>query len=296
MQVSAGGREVWYPSPDGLKLFARDHGPERGGATPVVCLPGLTRNSRDFETIAPRLSANRRLICPDFRGRGLSASADPATYRPDIEMADTLSLMDMLGIARAAVIGTSRGGIVAMFMAAKATDRLAGVAFNDIGPRIDKAGLLRIRSYLGSDRRFVTWGEAVAAVKATNPGCDGLSEPQWFAFAKRLFVTGHDGLRADYDPRLGEGFPSSGDIEAGKVPELWGLYDKLSPLPALVIQGIASDLLSETTMGEMLARCPGLAIARVPGRGHVPFLDEPEATAAIDQWLARVDADEKSRD
>lgn len=288
-------RHIWYPSADGLKLFARDHGPVHGGAMPVVCLPGLTRNSLDFETIAPRLSATRRVLCPDFRGRGRSAHADPATYRPDIEMADTLAVMDAAGVARAAVIGTSRGGIVAMFMGLKALDRLAGVCFNDIGPRISKAGLLRIRTYLGSGATFANWSDAVKAVKATNPGCDGLSGEQWLAFARRLLREHGGYLRADYDQRLGEGFPSVEDIEAGKVSELWELFDKLSTLPALVIRGTASDLLDEATVSEMLAHHPGLAVARVPNRGHVPFLDEPEATAAIENWLFSVDANEKGR-
>lgn len=288
MQVG-GARDIRYQSADGLTLFARDHGPGRGGAMPVLCLPGLTRNSRDFDTIAPRLAATRRVLCPDFRGRGRSAYGDPKTYRPDIEMADTLTLMDQAGVSRAAVIGTSRGGIVAMFMAAKAKERLAGICFNDIGPRIDTAGLLRIRTYLGNDRRFPSWPEAVAAVKATNPGCEGLSDAQWLAFARRLFVEDGSSLKPDYDPRLAEGFPSAADIEAGKVPELWALFDQVAPLPALVVRGTASDLLSENTMAEMKVHDPGLAVTRVPQRGHVPFLDEPEAVAAIDTWLRRVD-------
>ena len=291
----SGGREVWYPSADGLRLFARDHGTEQGEAMAVVCLPGLTRSSLDFETIAPRLSAARRVLCPDFRGRGRSAYVDPATYRPDVEMADTLALMDAVGVSRAAVIGTSRGGIVAMFMAAKANDRLAGVCFNDIGPRIAKAGLLRIRSYLGNGAAFASWPEAVQAVKTTNPGCDGLSDAEWLNFARRVFREEAGVLRAGYDQRLGESFPSAEDIEAGKVPELWGLFDKLGTLPALVIRGIASDLLDEATVAEMEAHHPGLAVARVAGRGHVPFLDEPKAAVAIDAWLAAVDAYEKGR-
>src|SRR5438552_7460330 len=143
-------REIRYISADGLSLYARDYGPVVGGKTPLLCLPGLTRNSADFEEVAERLAPTRRVVAPDFRGRGHSQYAsDPKTYRPDVEMADTLLLMDQLGIQKAAIIGTSRGGIVAMLMAAKAKDRLAGICFNDIGPRIGKAGLLRIRSYLG---------------------------------------------------------------------------------------------------------------------------------------------------
>ena len=289
-------RAVRHQSADGLELFARDYGPETGGGVPVLCLPGLTRNAKDFAGLAVRLAVERRVVCPDFRGRGLSQyAADPMTYWPNVEMADTLALMDHLGIARAAVIGTSRGGIVAMFMAAKAKERLAGIAFNDIGPRIGKAGFLRIRSYLGGDPRFVSWDEAVAALKATNPGFDSLSAIEWQAFAQRVFRDEAGVPRADYDPALTVTFPTTADIEDGKVPELWGLFDLVAPLPALVLRGANSDLLSEATVTEMRQHHAGLATVTIPGRGHVPFLDETEAVAAIDAWLALVDENEKGR-
>ena len=130
-------RNVWYDSADGLRLFARDYS-HQGPLLPVLCLPGLTRNARDFEDVAERLSAERRVICPDFRGRGASQYAgDPKTYRPDVEMADTLALLDHLGIARTVIIGTSRGGLVGMMMAAAAPERVAGLLLNDIGPRLE---------------------------------------------------------------------------------------------------------------------------------------------------------------
>ncbi|MFT3986352.1 alpha/beta fold hydrolase [Aestuariivirga sp.] len=284
-------RDVWYSSADGLKLYARDEGLEAGDATPVLCLPGLTRNSKDFEkTLSWLLAGKRRVVSADFRGRGRSEYAsNPLTYRPDVEMADTLALMDHLGIARAAIIGTSRGGIVAMLMAAQAKDRLAGICLNDIGPKIETAGLLRIRSYLGADPKFASWEDAVKALKSTNPGFESLSNAQWLIFAKRVFAEKDGVPRADYDARLTATFPSAEDISAGKVPELWGLYDLIAPLPLLILRGAKSDLLSVETVAEMQRHNPQAQAVEVADRGHVPFLDEPEAVAAIQTWLAQVD-------
>jgi pimeloyl-ACP methyl ester carboxylesterase len=283
-----GYTEHVFTAADGTPLHARDYG-SAGGLTPAVCLPGLTRNAKDFETIAPELAQQRRVVALDFRGRGRSGRADPATYRPDQEVADTLHVLDQLGIRRFAIVGTSRGGIVAMVMAARALERMAGVLFNDIGPRIDKAGLLRIRSYLGSDPEFAGWDEAIASLKSTTPGFPDLSEADWIAFARRLYRDEAGRPRADYDPALGNNFPSEDDITAGKVPELWPLFEMLAPLPCLVLRGEHSDLLSDDTVAEMLKRHPKLAAATVPARGHVPFLDEPVSRAAMARWLAAVD-------
>lgn len=285
--------ERFFEAADDVRLYARDYAGPGNGLTPVVCLPGLTRNSKDFETIAPRLAETRRMICPDFRGRGKSDRADPATYRPEQEMADTLLLLDDLGIERFAIIGTSRGGIVAMVMAAKALDRLAGVAFNDIGPRIDKTGLIRIRSYLGSDPHFTSWAHAVVALKATNPGFHSLNEAEWLAFARRVFRDENGVPRADYDAGLTRNFPSIEDIEAAKVPELWGLLDLMVEMPATVLRGEHSDLLSADTVSEMQRRHKRLAAVTVANRGHVPFLDEPESIAAIGEWLEEIDRRER---
>jgi pimeloyl-ACP methyl ester carboxylesterase len=280
---------------DGTRLYARDYPAAVDlDLPPAVCLPGLTRNARDFETIAPPLAATRRVIALDFRGRGKSGRADPSTYRPDQEVADTLAVLDHLGIGRFAVIGTSRGGIVAMVMAARALDRMAGVLFNDIGPKIDKAGLLRIRGYLGADPQFGGWSEAVAALKSANPGFPFLSDEEWLAFARRVYREENGRPRADYDPGLAVTFPGNADIESGKVPELWGLFDLLAPLPCLVLRGEHSDLLSPETVAEMQRRHPRLAAATVKDRGHVPFLDEPESLTAIAGWLAAVDMAENA--
>lgn len=282
--------EHFITAGDGTRLYARDHAADRSGPVPVVCLPGLTRNAKDFETIAPRLAATRRVLCLDFRGRGRSGRADPATYRPDQEVADTLHVLDTLGIDRFAIIGTSRGGIAAMVMAARALPRMAGVLFNDIGPKIDKAGLLRIRTYLGTDPQFTSWDAAVASLKASNPGFDTLSDAEWLAFARRVYREAGGLPRADYDPGLAQNFPSVADIEAGKMPELWALLDMMADVPSLVLRGEHSDLLSAAIVEDMHRHHRRLASVTVRHRGHVPFLDEPECLAAIDDWLKAVDA------
>lgn len=281
--------EHFVTAEDGTRLYARDYAAGKAGLTPVVCLPGLTRNARDFETIAPRLAETRRVLALDFRGRGRSGRADPATYRPDQEVADTLAVLDHLGISHFAIIGTSRGGIAAMVMAARALPRMAGVLFNDIGPRIDKAGLLRIRSYLGTDPQFADWDEAVRALKASNPGFPTLGEAEWLAFARRVYREENGRPRADYDPALGLNFPSVAEIEAGKMPELWALLDMMAEVPSLVLRGEHSDLLSQATVDAMHQHHRRLTAVTVKDRGHVPFLDEPESTAAIDAWLNTVD-------
>jgi pimeloyl-ACP methyl ester carboxylesterase len=282
-------RDVWYTSADGLRLYAQDNGPTGAAATPILCLPGLTRNSRDFETVVPWLAAERRVISADFRGRGRSQYApDPVTYRPDMEAADTILLLDTLGLPNAAIIGTSRGGIVAMFMAAMAKPRIAGIFFNDIGPALEIEGLLRIRTYLGKNPNFADWAAAVASLKQTNPVLTDLSEDQWQVFARRVFREENGRPVPDYDLRLGEVFPSAEDIAAGKLPPLWPLFDGLGGLPVSLLRGESSDLLSATTVEGMRKHHPGLDATTIPGRAHVPFLDEPESRAAIRRWLDRL--------
>lgn len=283
--------EHFITAADGVRLHARDYAARRDtGLTPLVCLPGLTRNARDFEAVAPALAERRRVLALDFRGRGKSGWADPATYRPDQEVADTLAVLDHLGIGRFAIAGTSRGGIVAMVMAARALPRMAGVLFNDIGPKIDIAGLLRIRSYLGNDPQFGDWAEAVGALKASNPGFPSLREEAWLTFARRVFRDDNGRPRADYDPGLALNFPSAEDIMAGKMPELWALLDMMADVPSTVLRGEHSDLLSEETVARMKQHHRDLAAVTVPERGHVPFLDEPASAEAITEWLSRVDA------
>ena len=289
-------RSIHFQTDDGLTLFARDYSLAPSALTPLLCLPGLARSSKDFETIAVWLARTRRVIAPDFRGRGLSQFAgDPASYRPDVELADMVGLLNFLKIDRIAVIGTSRGGIAGMLMAALHRDRLAGLLLNDIGPKLEPAGLLRIRTYLGVQVKFESWSAAIASLKSSNPGFESLSAGEWQAFAQRVFKETGGEPCINYDPALATTFPTVDDIESGRVATLWELCAHLAGLPLTVVRGEHSDLLSSATVEAMKQINADLDATTVSSRGHAPFLDEMEAKEAILRWLAKVDANEKGR-
>jgi pimeloyl-ACP methyl ester carboxylesterase len=283
-------REFTFRTADGLSLFARDCGPEDGALTPLLCLPGLTRNSKDFEPLAQRLGEPRRMVAIDYRGRGRSDySPDPKTYTPGHELRDAIALLDHLNIARACVVGTSRGGIVAMLMAAHHAKRMAGTVLNDIGPKLEPAGLLRIIKLLERRTPLASWAQAVTALKASSPGIENLAEGGWESFAKRIFKETAEGLVADCDPKLAQNFPSAEDVTNNKIAEMWELFGALTNKPCAVLRGENSDLLSEATVARMSEMHPGLITVTVKDRGHVPFLDEPECVEAIRVVAARCD-------
>jgi pimeloyl-ACP methyl ester carboxylesterase len=222
----------------------------------------------------------------DYRGRGRSEySPEPSTYRPDVELLDALRLLDHLGIERVNVIGTSRGGIIAMIMAAQFPQRLKGVVLNDVGPVIEQASLFRIRSYLGKALAFPSWDDAVRALQESNPGFETLSDAEWLSFAHRVFTEKDGRISHDYDLRLAATFPTDEEIERAESPDLWPLFDSLLTFPVTVLRATNSDLLSAQTVAQMNIRHPHLAAHTIRNRGHVPFLDEPDARAAIQAWL-----------
>lgn len=267
-----------YRSTDGLNL----HYTDEGSGPPLLCLPGLTRNGHDFDHVAPHLGGFR-LIRPDYRGRGLSDWADPASYTIPQEAQDILALMDHLGLERAAILGTSRGGLIAMVLGAIAAARITAVAFVDIGPVIEEAGLDVIKGYLGKTPPQKTWEEAAAARARLWTRFEGVPMDRWRAEVRAHYDQTPEGLVLRYDPRLRDAVLGAG---AQPAPDLWPLYDALAGKPLALIRGVNSDLLSKATAEEMARRCPDLIRAEVPGRGHVPFLDEPEALAALQEWSA----------
>ena len=271
-----------FTAADGTGLHFTDEGPRDG--KPVLCLSGLTRNGTDFDYVAPHLG-DVRLIRMDYRGRGRSDWADPSTYQVPIEAGDALALLDHLGIARAAVLGTSRGGLIAMVLAATAKERLTGVCLNDIGPVIEPEGLGAIREFIGQPPAQKTLEEAAVARARFMAGFDGVPMERWRAEAAKHYVEGPEGLSINYDPRLREAFLAAFEAPA---PDLWPVFDALAGLPLALIRGANSDLLSEATAAEMRRRRPDMLFADVPDRGHVPFLDEPEALAVIRAWLEMI--------
>ena len=271
-----------FETSDGLSLYYTDE----GEGLPVLCLAGLTRDGRDFDFVAPHLS-DVRLIRLDYRGRGQSDWADPATYQIPIEGRDAVELLDHLGIDKAAVLGTSRGGLIAMVLAATVKDRLLGVALNDIGPEIAPAGLEVIKDYLGKTPALRSHAEVAAARERVMTSFVDVPKSRWLEEAERLFTETEDGLSLTYDPKLRDAVLGDG---AQPAPDMWPLFEALSGLPLACLRGANSDLLAPETFAEMKRRRPDMIAVEVPGRGHIPFLDEPESLDALRRWLAMLGA------
>ncbi|WP_136440098.1 alpha/beta fold hydrolase [Pacificoceanicola onchidii] len=262
---------------DGVALNYLDE----GEGLPVLCLAGLTRDVHDFDYVAPHLDGVR-LVRMDYRGRGESDWAPHETYQIPIEGRDALELLDHLGIEKAAVLGTSRGGLIAMVLAATAKDRLLGVALNDIGPEIADTGLEVIKGYLGKEPPWKTYEEAAEARQKAMTAFQNMPEGRWLEEARMLYRESPAGLRITYDPKLRDAVLGGG---AQPAPDLWPLFDALAGLPLCAIRGANSDLLSSECFAEMRKRRPDMIATEVPDRGHIPFLDEAESLDALQRWL-----------
>lgn len=281
----------WFNANDSTQLFARDEGPTDSGLTTLLCLAGLTRNSRDFEPVFARYAEQRRVVAIDFRGRGRSAkAADAQSYRVDVELQDTLGFLGSLGVSKVALLGTSRGGIVGMLMAAFAKPYLAGLMLNDIGCELQTDGLLRIKDYVGKPVCHANWDAVAQSVASGSRGFANLSHGEWLEMARRIYVETEDGICPSHDPRLAETLPTEDDIRSGKLAELWSILPALHDVPFVLLRGAGSDLLSVETVDRMQREAPHLVATEIPDRGHVPFLDEPASVVAIDAWLAEVDS------
>jgi len=274
----------YFAAPDGRRLAYQDTG---GEGPAVLCLAGLTRNARDFAGLAAHLASRYRVLRLDSRGRGLSEWADDpiAEYTVPVETGDALALLDHLGVARLAVIGTSRGGILGMMIATAAPERLRCLVLNDIGPVIEPQGLDNIMGYLGVAPDAASFEAAAAALeRAMGAAFPDLSALQWLGFARTIYGDEGGQPRLSYDARLRDAVEVA--IQAAPA-DLWPFFDLLAGLPMLAIRGQNSDILSAETLAEMARRRPDMAHVTVGNRGHAPFLDEPEAVVAIDEFLER---------
>ncbi|OYY68422.1 alpha/beta fold hydrolase [Sphingomonas sp. 28-63-12] len=289
--MAAYENRYWW-SNDGIRLHARDY-PARdaqaaAGRPPILCLPGLTRNARDFDVLAERLSAEWRVLVVNLRGRGDSGYAkDPMSYAPLVYVQDVEKLLGELGCDRYVAIGTSLGGIVTMLLAGAARETLAGVVLNDVGPEIDPVGLSRIRTYVGKSSSWPTWMHAARAVADSNAD----SYPHydigdWLVMAKRLYRLNASGrIVLDYDMKIAEPFRVPGN-EAG--PDMWRALDRLAGVPVLIVRGAMSDILPAAVADRMVETLGDASLVTIPNVGHAPTMDEPEAVAAIDRLLAGV--------
>jgi len=268
---------------DGLRLHYRDY-PGSPDKPPLLCLPGLTRNVKDFESFAERFSPDHRVLALEFRGRGESDyDPIPARYVPPTYADDVIQLLDELTIENAIFVGTSLGGLVTMAVAVMGPDRIAAAVLNDVGPALSPIGLERIRNYVGGDSRFQSWDEAADTLARNNGGVPpSYAHADWVKMAHRVCRVEHGVIRFDYDQAIAIPFETSG---ATPTIDMWPLFQALGQKPLLVIRGQLSDLLMASGLEKMHEAVPAMKSVTVPGVGHAPMLDEPEAVQAIDAFL-----------
>lgn len=292
MPDPTGFSERRWTSSDGLSLFARDYpGADGPASLPVIAIHGLTRNSADFDAIAPLIArGGRRVLALDVRGRGRSDRAtDPMTYQPPVYANDVLALLEQAGLERAVFLGTSMGGLITMALAAMKTRVVAAAILNDIGPQVSPEGLARIAAYSGQPVETPTWAAAAAYARRINAiALPHYSDADWDAFARRTFREGTEGSPVlDYDPDIAVPIRAAG--ARALAPNLWPYFRRLArKRPTLLIRGATSDLLGADIAARMQKAAPDMAYAEVPGVGHAPMLDEPEARSAIFAFLRDV--------
>jgi pimeloyl-ACP methyl ester carboxylesterase len=296
--VSEGYRELLVAAGDGLRLFARDYGPLTGGALPVVCLPGLSRNSRDFHDLAPALARDperpRRVLALDYRGRGRSAyDRDPERYDVKVELDDCLAVLAAAGVHEAVLVGTSRGGIITMALSAARPALIRGAVLNDVGPVIDPRGLVRIRGYLGKLPAPRSWAQGAEILKGVQGAAfPALDDGDWEEMARGTWREEAGRLVPDHDPALARTLDGV-DLET-PLPSFWPLFEGLRNVPVLALRGAHSDILSEATLKAMARAHPGLEAVTVPGQGHAPMLRGKATTARIHAFVRRAEETERA--
>ncbi|MEP4892758.1 alpha/beta hydrolase [Parasphingorhabdus sp.] len=278
--------DCYWESEDGLKLHYRDY-PANNSKTPIICIPGLTRNARDFAHLGPWLDGGHHIIMVNLRGRGESEYAkDSASYNPKTYVQDIIRLMDSIEMEKAIFFGTSLGGIITMILASMHQDRVAGALLNDIGPEIDQKGLDRIAEYVGQGRSFDTWAHAARDIAAESSEIfPDYSLTEWIRFAKKLYRMNSSGrIKLDYDMKISEPFERKG----GGADAMWKAMKSLQDIPTLIVRGALSDLFSAATAEKMLSSLNAGELVTIPRVGHAPTLEEPASLDAIAGLLQRV--------
>ncbi|MDA0366783.1 MAG: alpha/beta hydrolase [Proteobacteria bacterium] len=276
-------REYTHQTRNGLALHFRSYGPEESARTPVLCLSGLTRNSRDFHALATHLAAERQVICLDYRGCGRSdRDLDYMNYQVNNDAADVVDLLDGTSVKAAIFVGTSRGGLVTMTLALSRPDLIAAVVLNDVGPAVRSGGRGKVGKYFDLPYAYPDWDAACAAFRAwSEKTTPGLSDAQWMDRARATFVETRDArVRFDFDPKMGDAYRGRTN-----PPHSWAKFEALKDKPILSIRGAWSGILTAETVEEMRQAKPDLQAATIPNRGHTPLLDEPESLAAIDAFF-----------
>jgi len=284
------GRSIFVATQDGLRIHLREFGVSTTSGLPVLCLPGLTRTVADFESLALALASTRRVIAIDSRGRGQSDyDQNPENYNLAVELADIVSVLGALAIGPALFIGSSRGGILTMLLAAAHPVAVAGAILHDIGPVIEPAGLARIKGYVGKLPQPGSFAEGADILRREfQIQFPKLTDEQWLAAARRAWKVEHGVLAPTYDVRIAQSFAKADDGQP--MPTLWKEFDALARVPVLVIRGANSDILSAATVATMRARHPGLELIEVADQGHVPLLEGAEVVSYIGRFVERCDS------
>jgi pimeloyl-ACP methyl ester carboxylesterase len=286
------GQDIFVNAPDGLRLHVRQYGSHSDPGSPVVCLPGLSRTTADFDTLAPALATaaglKRRVIAIDSRGRGQSDyDSNPDNYNVVVELTDVVAVLTTLKIGPAIFVGSSRGGILTMLLGATRPNAIAGVVLHDIGPVIEPAGLARIKSYVGKIPQPKSFEDGATILRQLFAvQFPKVTAEQWLAAARRAWRIERGELKPTYDVRLAQ--PLAGVDTEKPLPDLWKEFDSLANVPILVIRGANSDILSAATVDAMATRHPGLQVIVVPDEGHVPSFDG-NLVAASAQFVASCD-------
>ncbi|MFT0892640.1 alpha/beta fold hydrolase [Pseudochelatococcus sp. G4_1912] len=285
-------RNVYLSAKDGLKLHVREYGPRVSERPTVVCLPGMARNATDFHALAEMLANDpdqpHRVICIDYRGRGLSEwDPDWTHYNPFTELDDLQQVLTALAVDKATFVGTSRGGLIVLGLAAAAPELINAVVFNDIGPVIEPQGLARIRGYLGNLPTPANYQEAIGIVRDyLESQFTALEDHDWEVFAQGTWLENDGALKLAYDPALKKTLEGLDLTKAS--PPLWPMFDALKNVPMMAVRGENSDILRADTLSEMQARRTQLETLFVPNQGHAPVMTHPDVSGPIARFISRV--------
>lgn len=292
--MAASGTSRFITAPDGLRLHVREYGDRHARDLPLVCLPGLSRTAEDFAVLAATIAADaarpRRVLALDYRGRGLSEhDRNPKNYAIPVELADVIAVLVACGAAPAVIVGTSRGGLIAMALAVQRPGAVAGAVLNDIGPVIEAQGLMRIKGFVGKLPEPRTFEEGADILRRiAGDQFPNLGTAEWAAAAKRAWRQQDGRLIPTYDPALAHSLAAVSPDRP--VPTMWPQFAALARVPAMVIRGANSDILSAETVNAMKARHPRMEVLLVPDQGHAPLLIEPDIIARIQQFAETCDA------
>jgi len=252
----------------------------------LVCVHGLSRQGRDFDTLAQALCDVYRVVCPDVVGRGQSDFlADPMGYQIPTYVADMVTLVARLDAEAVDWVGTSMGGLIGMGLASLARTPIRRLVLNDVGPTIEPTAIARIGTYLGAPVRWKTLDEAADYLLGISKGFGPHTREKWLALTRPMLKPEGDGFKPHYDLAIGIPFKAmTPERAAAGQAALWRSYDAIT-CPTLLLRGAESDLLTPQTAQAMVGRGPRARLHEFAGVGHAPTLVADEQVAVVREFL-----------